>query len=233
MDELPDIHLRRFEIAVPEADVSVSALLLDPPEATALLVLGHGAGAGMEHPFLEGVARRLGERRVATLRYRFPYMEAGRRFPDRVPVRLATVRAAAARGAELAAERGVPLFAGGKSMGGRMTSEALAEGEVEAKVVRGVVFLGFPLHPAGKPATERAEHLASVALPMLFLQGTRDKLAGLDLLRPVVTTLGARATLHVVDGADHGFHVLKRSGRTDDDVLDELADVTAGWMAAA
>jgi predicted alpha/beta-hydrolase family hydrolase len=202
----------------------VSALLVRPDLARWLYVFGHGAGAGMRHHFMEDAAAALAEQGIATFRYQFPYVEQKSRRIDPQPILLATVRSAvdAARG--LASD--LPLLAGGKSMGGRMTSLAASK---ETLGVRGLVFFGFPLHPAGAPATDRAEHLASVANPMLFLQGTRDKLAGLDLLRPVVERLGPRATLHVVEGADHGFDMLKRSGRTAADVLEELAKTTASW----
>lgn len=207
---------------------SVSARLVLPPDARALYVLAHGAGAGMDHPFLASVASALAERAVATLRYQFPYMEAGKKRPDRAPVAEATVRAAVE-----AAHRELPelrLYAGGKSFGGRMTSRAAAAGGLAG--VAGLVFLGFPLHPAGRPGTERAAHLADVAVPMLFVQGTRDALADLDLLRPVLDDLGPRALLHVVDGGDHSFKVLKRSGRTDGEVMAEIADAVARFTAA-
>ena len=202
-------------------------LLIAPPEARALLVLAHGAGAGMRHPFLERIARLLGERRIATFRYEFLYMakhQGGGR-PDPPAVAEARVRAAV-----LEADRavpGVPIFAGGKSFGGRMTSQAQAREPLPG--VRGLVFLGFPLHPPGRPGTSRADHLDDVQIPMLFLQGTRDEFAGLDLLRPVVKRLGMRATLHLVEGGDHSFKVLKRTGRTETDVFDELADTIASW----
>lgn len=203
----------------------VSALLLRPEDARCLLVFGHGAGAGMRHAFMEQMSQRLAERRIATFRYQFPYMEQGRRRPDHRNVLLKTVRSAVAAAAETAPD--LPLLAGGKSMGGRMTSGAAAVEPLEG--VRGLVFFGFPLHPAGKPGTERGEHLEQVSLPMLFLQGTRDKLADLELLRPICAELGQRATLHVVEGGDHSFHVLKRSGRTVSEVLDEIADVVGEW----
>lgn len=203
----------------------VSALLLRPQAARALLVLAHGAGAGMTHPFLEDFAAALGASGVATLRYQFPYMEAGGRRPDPRPRLLETVRAAVAAGAERAG--GLPLLAGGKSMGGRMTSLAAAEAPLEP--VRGLVFAGFPLHPAGRPGSERGAHLAHVALPQLFLQGTRDRLADLARLRPICDALGARATLHVVEGADHGFAVPKRAARSRADVLRELAGAVADF----
>ncbi len=206
----------------------VSALVMRPPDARAMLVIGHGAGAGMRHAFMDAVARRLADRGVATFRYQFPFMETGGRRPDPRPVLLATVRAAVA--AARARPPDLPLFAGGKSMGGRMTSMAAAETPLEA--VRGIVFLGFPLHPAGRPASDRAAHLSRVTVPMLFLNGTRDKLAKLELLEVVCEGLDKPTRLHVVDGADHSFAVLKRSGRTDDEVLDELADVTGKFVTA-
>ena len=192
----------------------------------ALLVLAHGAGAGMQHPFMEELCSRLAAHRIASFRYQFPYMERGKRRPDPPAVLIATVSAAV----RAAAERlpGLPLFAGGKSMGGRMTSRAAAEKGLPE--VRGIVFAGFPLHAAGRPGTERGDHLANVGAPMLFLQGTRDKLADLSLLEPICAELGERARLHVVEGADHSFHVLKRSGRDNGGVLDELAAVIASWV---
>lgn len=212
-------------VAVPELGLEVSGLLLRPEAARALLVLAHGAGAGMEHPFLHALADRLASVAIATLRYQFPYMEQGRFRPDSRRRLTATVRAAVAEAARI--DPGLPLLAGGKSMGGRMTSHAAAEEPLPG--VRGLVFFGFPLHSAKKPGTKRAEHLNRVPHPMLFLQGTRDKLADLDLFRPVLQPLADRAQLHVVEGADHGFHVLKRSGRTDEEVLDELAQTVAGF----
>jgi predicted alpha/beta-hydrolase family hydrolase len=213
---------------IASADVrvgDVSGLLLRPDGARLLYVVAHGAGAGMRHPFLESIAQRLAERSIATLRYQFPYMEQGARRPDPPAVAAATVRAAVAEAARLAPE--LPLVAGGKSFGGRMTSTAQAEEPLSA--VRGLVFLGFPLHPPGRPGDSRAEHLAQVRIPMLFLQGDRDGFADLKLLRPVVKRLGVGATLHLVEGGDHSFHVLKRSGRTDADVISELADAIVKW----
>ncbi|HKY59544.1 MAG TPA: alpha/beta family hydrolase [Gemmatimonadota bacterium] len=205
----------------------VSALLRRPEGADRLLVLAHGAGAGMRHAFMEGLATALAEHGIASFRYQFPYSEAGRRRPDREPVLRATVAAAVEAAREPAGD--LPLLAGGKSMGGRMTSRAAAIDGL--REVRGLVFFGFPLHPPGKPSTDRADHLEDVEMPMLFLQGDRDAFAGLDLLEPVVGRLGRRATLHLVAGADHGFHLPKRSGRTDDDVLAELARRTDEWSA--
>lgn len=222
---------RSLRIDVEELGLSVSALHQRADDEHALLVLAHGAGAGMDHAFMESLCNGLAVRGIATLRYQFPYREAGRRAPDRAPKLVATVRAAIVRGAELA--DGQRLLAGGKSMGGRMTSLALSDPAVAPPAaVAGIVFVGFPLHPAGKPGEERAAHLAEVAKPMLFLQGTRDGLAELARIERVCEALGRRATLHVVDGADHSFHVLKRSGRTDDEVLDELGDAIASFARA-
>ncbi|QIG95735.1 MULTISPECIES: alpha/beta family hydrolase [unclassified Bradyrhizobium] len=209
-------------------DSTVSALLLRPAQPRAAYVFAHGAGAGagMTHASMEAIAVGLAERGIATLRYQFPYMEKGSKRPDPPAVAQATVRAAVAETARRCGE--LPLFAGGKSFGGRMTSQAQAKAPLAG--VRGLVFLGFPLHPAGKPSSERAKHLAEVKVPMLFLQGTRDALAELDLLEPVVKGLGSRATLHLVQEADHSFHVLKRSGRNDREVMAELLDAFAAWV---
>lgn len=203
----------------------VSAILVRPPKAESFLVLAHGAGAGMNHPFVQSLATELAAVRVATLRFQFPYMEQQRKIPDRPPVLTATVVAAVAAAAKAAPD--LPLFAGGKSLGGRMTSLAAAERGL--KDVRGLIFFGFPLHPPGQPGTKRAGHLHEVKLPMLLLQGTRDKLADLNLLRPICAGLGSRATLHVIDTADHSFHVLKSTGKSDEQVLRELAQTVATW----
>jgi predicted alpha/beta-hydrolase family hydrolase len=203
----------------------VSAILLRPADASCLLVLAHGAGAGMRHSFMEEMAEELAGAKVATLRFNFPYMEQRRKVPDRAPVPTEAVLAAVRAAAETALE--LPLFAGGKSYGGRMTSQASAESSLPK--VRGLVFFGFPLHPPDQPSTKRAEHLARVKLPMLFLQGTRDKLADLSLLRPICAKLGARATLHIIETADHSFHVLKSSGKTDAEVMREMARTVGDW----
>ena len=203
----------------------VSAVVVRPAKAQRLLVLGHGAGAGMRHPFMEALAGELAAAGVATLRYQFPCMEKRQRVPDRPAVLTATVRAAVHAAAEAAPD--LPLLAGGKSLGGRMTSLAASEEPLEQ--VEGLVFFGFPLHPPNQPSTKRAEHLARVSVPMLFLQGTRDALADLTLLRPICEGLGSRATLDVIETADHSFHVLKRAGKTDADVLRELAQAVARW----
>lgn len=215
-----------FTIAL--APQPVSGLLQAPAAPRACFVFAHGAGAGMGHAFMTALADALAARGVATLRFQFPFMEQGSKRPDPPAVAQAAVRAAV----EEAARRlpGVPLFAGGKSFGGRMSSQAQAAQPLPG--VRGLVFVGFPLHPAGKPSTQRAGHLAQVQVPMLFLQGTRDALADLPLVRQITAMLGARATLHVEDGADHAFHVLARSGRKDAQVVEQLAQAIAQWTAA-
>ena len=212
----------RFDV---EGRGEVSALLELPRNAAWMLALAHGAGAGMSHPFLEKLAGQLGEVGIATLRYQFPYMEARRRVPDPPAVLTATVAAAMRTAAKSA--RGLPLLAGGKSMGGRMTSQAAAAGLLND--VRGLVFFGFPLHPPNKPGTSRADHLEKVTIPMLFLQGTRDAFADLKLLRPVCEELAPRATLHIIDGADHSFHVPKKSGKTDEEIMGDLAKTVVAW----
>jgi len=212
-------------IALPDG-TSVSGLVQAPAQARSAYVLAHGAGAGMGHAFLDACANGLAERGVASLRFQFPYMERGSRRPDSPAVAQATVRAAVARAAERFA--GARLFAGGKSFGGRMTSQAQALAPLPG--VEGLVFLGFPLHPADKPSSARADHLRQVDLPMLFVQGTRDKLAQWDLVQALVAGLGERARLLEIDQADHSFHVPARSGRTDAQVLDGILDAAAAWM---
>lgn len=211
-----------------DAEQRVSGLLLAPPDARACYVFAHGAGAGMAHPFMAAVALGLATRGIATLRYQFAYMERGSKRTDTPRVAHAAVRAAVEEAARLAP--GLPLFAGGKSFGGRMTSQAQAETPMPG--IRGLVFLGFPLHPAGKPSDERAAHLFDVTVPMLFLQGTRDDLATLDLLQPLVKRLGKRATLQLFQDADHSFHVPARSGRKDAEVMEEVRDALASWIDA-
>ena len=230
-----------------EGHPPVSGIMVEAPAPAALLVLGHGAGAPMTHPFMEALALALSAEGVSTLRYNFAYMEARRRRPDPLRRLLAVVASALRAGRECA--DGLPLFAGGKSMGGRMTSTLVAERAPPAPVapdtpaataaaggagdataaLSGLVFFGFPLHAPGRRGAERGEHLARVPCPMLFHQGTRDRLADLDLLRPLLEQVGPRATLHVVDGGDHSLGMLKRSGRTLDDVLAEVAGVTGRW----
>ncbi len=204
----------------------VSGLLLAPPRARACYVLAHGAGAGMTHPFLEAVAAELGERGIATLRYQFPYMEQRAKRPDPPALAHATVRAAVEEAGRRAPE--LPLVAGGKSFGGRMTSQAQAGSALAG--VRGLAFLGFPLHPAGRPSDERGGHLFDVQIPMLFLQGTRDALAELPLLQPLIDRLGKRATLRLFGDADHSFHVPARTGRKDPEVRGEMLDALAAWV---
>src|SRR6267142_1658951 len=213
----------RLRFAV-EGAGEVSAILVRPADARWLLVLAHGAGAGMSHPFLEKLAGELASAGVATFRYQFPYTEE-RHVPDRAPVAAATVAAAVRAAAKASPE--LILLAGGKSFGGRMSSQAASQGLLEG--VRGLVFFGFPLHPPNKPGTKRGEHLAKVRMPMLFLQGTRDTLADLRLLGPICADLGARATLQIIESADHSFHVLKSAGKSDPEVLRELAQATASW----
>lgn len=212
----------RIEIGGREA---VSGLLLRPSNPRACYVFAHGAGAGMTHASMETIATGLADRDIASLRYQFPYMEKGSKRPDSPAVAHGAVRAAVAEAARCCPS--LPLLAGGKSFGGRMTSQAQAAAALSG--VRGLAFFGFPLHPAGKPASERARHLAEVGIPMLFLQGTRDALAELRLLEPVVKGLGSRATLHLLTGADHSFHVLKSSGRNDREVMDDALDAFAAW----
>jgi predicted alpha/beta-hydrolase family hydrolase len=215
---------RSLSISV-DKTMSVSALLRVPADTRACYVLAHGAGAGMTHPFMAHVAEGLAERGIATLRYQFPYVERGSKRPDAPPLAHATVRAAVAEAARLLAD--IPLIAGGKSFGGRMTSQAQASAPLPGAC--GVAFLGFPLHPPKQPSVTRAAHLAEVEVPMLFLQGTRDELADLALLESVIDGLGARATLHTIADADHSFHVRARSGRNDAQALAELLDALAAW----
>jgi len=218
---------RPVAIAV-EAGQQVSGLYLVPADARACYVLAHGAGAGMAHPFMASVAEGLAGRGIATLRYQFPYMEHGSRRPDSPGLAQKTVRAAVAEAARLAP--GLALVAGGKSFGGRMSSQAQAAAPLAG--VRGVVFLGFPLHAAGKPSADRGRHLLDVHVPMLFLQGTRDPLAQLEYLQPLVDRLGARAELKLFPDADHSFHVPARTGRKDAEVRAELLDALAAWISS-
>jgi uncharacterized protein len=204
----------------------VSALLLAPARARACYVLAHGAGAGMNHPFMAAVAQELAERGIATLRYQFPYMEKGGKRPDPPKLAHATVRAAVAEAARRLPK--LPLISGGKSFGGRMTSQAQAI--MPLPNVCGLAFLGFPLHPAKQPSSERGKHLFDVELPMLFLQGTRDTLASLEQLEPLCQSLGTRAALKLFQDADHSFHVPARSGRTDREVRSDLLDALVAWI---
>src|SRR5437879_4973209 len=209
-----------------EKAVAGSGRRVTPSEARVLLVLAHGAGAGMRHRFMEDVAAKLAERGVATLRYQFPYMEKRTKRPDTEVMLTDTVRAAVATAKKQAGD--LPLFAGGKSMGGRMTSLAAAKAPLDG--VRGLIYFGFPLHAAGMPGAERGKHLSNIDVPMLFLQGSRDALADLKLLKPLCKQLGNQAELFVIEGGDHSFHVLKSARKSDVEVLDAVADKAAGWM---
>ncbi len=221
---MPPSEPLRFHV---EGAAEVSALLVRPKNARWLLALAHGAGAGMTHPFMEILSDELSAVAIATLRYQFPYMEQRRHVPDSPAVLTATVVAAVQAAKKAAPD--LPILAGGKSMGGRMTSQA-AQHPLDG--VQGLIFFGFPLHPPNRPGTRRADHLAKVTVPMLFLQGTRDTFADLKLLRPICAKLGEQATLHVIESADHSFHVLKSCKRTDADVLRELAETTASWAVS-
>jgi uncharacterized protein len=216
-------------ISIPVGDERVSGLFLRPQGAKALYVFAHGAAVGMNHPSMASNAEKLAERGIATLRYQFPYMEKRSGRPDPPRVAHAAVRAAVAQAQLLASD--LPLFAGGRSFGGRMTSQAQADSPLPG--VRGLAFLGFPLHPAGKPSTERADHLERVGIPMLFVSGDRDALAEVDLLRPMVAELGNRATLHLVSHADHSLKVPAKSGRTSAEAEAEALDAMAEWMLTA
>jgi hypothetical protein len=218
--------MQAMKLGIPVGDQKVSGILLRPDEAKALYLFAHGAGLGMAHPMMEANARGLAQRGIATLRYNFPYMEKGGGRPDRPALALATVRAANAAAAQFVSD--LPLFAGGRSYGGRMTSQAQAQAPLPN--VRGLAFLGFPLHPAGQPGTDRAEHLEQVQVPMLFVSGERDALAEMSLLKPLVEGLGERATLHVVAHADHGLRVTAKSGRGPADAINEGLDTLAEWM---
>ncbi len=217
---------KEIQFYVSEKAGAVSGLLLKPSDARALLVLAHGAGAGMRHRFMEELARKLAGRGVASLRYQFPYMEKRTKRPDSQGVLTDTVRAAMTAAKKQAG--GLPIFAGGKSMGGRMTSLSAAEAPLDG--VCGLIYFGFPLHAAGRPGDQRGQHLAEIKIPMLFLQGSRDALAELKLIKPLCAKLGKRVELFVVEGCDHSFHMLKTAKRSDDEVLDEVVNKVSGWM---
>ncbi len=220
---------QEIRFTVSKSSGEVSAVLLRPQNARWLMALAHGAAAGIQHPFMTGMAQSMAKRQIASFRYQFPYMEQGKRAPNPTSVLLQTVRSAVAAAREHGGN--LPLLAGGKSLGGRMTSIAASQEALPG--VHGIVFLGFPLHAPGKPSDERGGHLFKILLPMLFLQGTRDKLADLALLPPMCDRLKeqGQAKLHIIDGADHGFHVPKKSGRTDEDVLEELGQVITDWAS--
>lgn len=216
-----------IKFSVGEQVGKVSGRLILPQSAEAVLVFAHGAGAGMRHKFMEQVAERLANRAIATFRYQFPYMEKGIKRPDSEAVLTSGVRAAVATARKNA--DGLPLFAGGKSMGGRMTSLAAAKEPLAD--VRGLIYFGFPLHAAGRPSAERGHHLSDVKLPMLFLQGSRDALADLKLLKPLCARLGKEVELFVIDGGDHSFHLLKSAGRSDDQALDDVVTKVSSWIS--
>ncbi|HYX45426.1 MAG TPA: alpha/beta family hydrolase [Sphingomicrobium sp.] len=220
--------MQEVQLGIEVGGEGVSGLLLRPDDAKALYLFAHGAGVGMMHRSMEANARGLAERGIASLRYQFPYMERGTGRPDPPRIAHTAVRAAAAEAVRLAPD--LPLFAGGRSFGGRMTSQTQAESPVPG--VRGLVFISFPLHPAGKPGIERAEHLARVHVPMLFVSGSRDALAEMNLLESVVAGLGDRATLHIVEGADHSIKVSAKSGRTSAEAEADALDAIAQWMIA-
>jgi hypothetical protein len=218
--------VQALKLGIPVGNGRVSGLFLRPDDASALYLFAHGAGVGMAHPSMDANARGLAARGIATMRFQFPYMERGSGRPDPPPVAHAAIRFAAGAAANLAPD--LPLFAGGRSYGGRMTS--LAQSIEPIAGARGLVFLGFPLHPPGAPAADRADHLAKVEVPMLFISGDRDALADLEMLKTVVDGLGDRATLHTVSGGDHGLRVLKSSGRTPADAQNEALDAAAEWI---
>lgn len=219
------ITKKSFKIKISEKIGDVSAMLYSPVKPDAVLLFAHGAGAGMNNKFMEAVSLKLAEEGIASLRFNFPYMEKGKKMPDTKPLCVETISKAAAKAEKLMP--GVPLFAGGKSFGGRMTSTAASEDKIPA--VKGIIFFGFPLHPPGKPSNERAEHLYRVSQPMLFLQGSRDALADLKFLKPVVKKLGRKAKLFVVDDADHSFHVPKGNKLTDSEVIEILCSEVKKW----
>ena len=219
------VQPQNLQFQATESSGNVSALLIKPKNAVCLYVFGHGAGAGMEHAFMEAMARQFAEVGIATLRYNFPYMEKGHRSPNAPAISQATVRSAVKLANDLA--EGLPMLAGGKSYGGRMTSQAAALEPLVA--VKGLVFLGFPLHAPGKPGSERGAHLHDVAVPTLFHQGTRDKLADLILLKPLLKKLGSTTTLHEIEGGDHSFKVLKSTGRSPEEIMIEIATTVKNW----
>jgi predicted alpha/beta-hydrolase family hydrolase len=224
---LSPLTARKLKFRISDKAGEVSALWLRPEGARALLVFAHGAGAGMQHKFMEEVAQKLARRAIATLRYQFPYMEKGSKRPDSEALLTEAVRAAVAAAKKHAG--GLPILAGGKSMGGRMTSLAAAKAPLDS--VCGLIFLGFPLHAPGRSSAERGKHLAQVTVPMFFLQGSRDSFTDLKLFKPLCNRLGERAELFVIDGGDHSFHMLKSSGRADDEVLEEVAKNIESWVS--
>ncbi len=220
------ISTKNLHFQASKSSGEVSAILMNPEDAEYLLVLSHGAGAGMSHPFMEKMSNKLAEEKVGVFRYQFPYFENGKRSPDPPNILMATVRSAIEKASKELG--GLEIFAGGKSLGGRMTSNAAAKEPLYN--IKGIVFFGFPLHAPNKPSADRAEHLFKVNVPMLFLQGTRDKLADLSLLKPICKKLKDKGELHIIEGADHSFLVLKSSGKNDEEVIEELAKTTKDWI---
>ena len=223
--KMKEIKTEKFNFQATKSSGKVSAVLMKPEEIKYFLVLAHGAGAGMNHPFMEMLSFKLAEKNFAVFRYQFPYFEKGKRSPDPPNILTATVRSAVETAFK--SSNGLPLFAGGKSLGGRMTSTAASQEALPE--VKGIIFFGFPLHAPNKPSSNRADHLFNVNIPMLFLQGTRDKLADLNLLKPVIKKLNKKAELKIIEGADHSFHVLKSSGKTDEQVIEVLAETASKW----
>ena len=220
-----NLTTRNLKFIASKSSGEVSGILILPEKPKFLLLFAHGAGVGMKHPFMEKVSNYLAEENIGTLRYNFPYTEKKTKRPDPAPILMQTVRSAVEAAKKYTGD--IPIFAGGKSMGGRMTS--MAESKEPLNGIKGIIFFGFPLHAPSKPSGERGEHLFNVSIPMLFLQGTRDKLADLKLLKPIVRKLKEKATLHILDGADHSFHFLISSGRNDEDVLKEIATKVGEW----
>jgi len=222
---MPTSVNKTLQFTATSSSGEVSAILTKPNKPVALLVLAHGAGAGMKHPFMERIAALFAEENIATLRFNFPYMEKGKKVPDVPAVAMKTVQSAVEKATQLG--ENLPVFGGGKSFGGRMTSQAAASGMIDS--VKGIIFFGFPLHAPGKNSNERAAHLYDVKIPMLFLQGTRDSLADISLMRELCNNLGKKTTLHEVEGGDHSFHVPKQQGN-DEDVLKNICKVSSDWM---
>ncbi|HVO73491.1 MAG TPA: alpha/beta family hydrolase [Ignavibacteriaceae bacterium] len=218
--------IKKLQFEASKSSGNVSAIIYEPREAKAVLVLAHGAGAGMNHPFMESLASKIAEKGIAVLRYNFAYIENKKRSPDPPNILMTAVKSAVLKAGELYK---LPVFAGGKSLGGRMTSNAASKNMLPE--VKGIIFFGFPLHAPGKPSNERAEHLYNVNAPMLFIQGTRDKLAELSLLNPVIKKIGDKASIHIIEGADHSFHVPRSLGKSDEEVLDEIAGTAKEWIS--
>lgn len=220
--------MKNLHFKVSENIGEVSAIFSSPKNPKAIFVFAHGAGAGMNHKFMEEISSKLVNFDIAVFRYQFPYMEKGKRSPDYPNVLLKTVQSAVEKAESI--YKGLPIFAGGKSLGGRMTSTVASKNLIPQ--IKGIIFFGFPLHAPGKPSSDRAEHLYEVKVPMLFLQGTRDKLADLNLLKPVIKKIGRKASLKIIEGADHSFHVLKSFKKSDSEIIEELSELASSWMLA-